>query len=129
MIIIDSSDSDDENSPSLIAKHKSIYPRSYRHANASPMHYTPSASPGVSQPPAPVKDYPSSVSPSMQPSTSRSFAAALRKLAKQAMPTGNSSPVASSGGGSQPASPTVSHTSSRSAGIISSYSTLSYSIY
>jgi hypothetical protein len=52
----------------------------------------------------------------MQPSTSRSFAAALRKLAKQAMPTGTSSPATSSCSGSQPASPTISHASSRSAG-------------
>ncbi|KAK3744430.1 hypothetical protein QZH41_003168 [Actinostola sp. cb2023] len=115
VIVIDSSDSEDDGLS--IAKHRNKHTRSGRHANVSPMHYTASASPGVtSQPPAPTKDYPISGSPStnMQPSNSRSFAAALRKLAKQAMPPGTSSPATSSPSGSQPASPTVSHASSRS---------------
>lgn len=114
VIVIDSDDSDDDSHS--LANDKRRHPRpGHRHAHAPSMHYTTSVSPGVNQQP-PSKEYPISSSPSMQPSTSRSFAAALRKLAKQAMPPGTSSPATSSPSGSQPASPTVSHTSSRSTG-------------
>ncbi|KXJ18463.1 genetic suppressor element 1 isoform X2 [Exaiptasia diaphana] len=116
VIVIDSDDSEDDSHSVANNKHRPLRP-GHRHAHAPSMHYTASVSPGVNPQP-PSKDHPISSSPGMQqPSTSRSFAAALRKLAKQAMPPGTSSPATSSPSGSQPASPTVSHTSSRSTGV------------
>lgn len=120
VIVIDSSDSDNEPSARLRAT-KSSLSASASHASESPMHYTTAASPGVHQPLLQNQDRVSSVSPSssMRSSSNRhseaSFAAALRSLAKQAVTPLAHSPASSSSGSQSPL-PAVSAPSSRNTG-------------
>ena len=120
MIIIDSSEDSEEGeyvTSQLRNKKARLGSCSGQSSNASPMHYTTSLSPGL-QPPLSSKDsVPVSADSSMSGGQA-SFAAALRKLAKQAKPIVPSlaSSPASSNSSSQSASPSISAASAKSTG-------------
>lgn len=118
VIVIDSSEESEEGDGSLVQlQNKKVkLNTNSQSSNASPMHYTTSVSPGI-QPVLLNKDStPASTDPSMSAGQA-SFAAALRKLAKQAkpVPSSTSSP-APSNSSSQSVSPSISAVSGKSTG-------------
>ena len=117
VIVIDSSEESEEGDGSLVQQNKKAkLNTNSQSSNASPMHYTTSVSPGI-QPVLHNKDStPVSTDPSMSAGQA-SFAAALRKLAKQAkpVPSSTSSP-APSDSSSQSVSPSISAVSGKSTG-------------
>ena len=117
VIVIDSSEESEEGDGSLVQQNKKAkLNTNSQSSNASPMHYTTSVSPGI-QPVLHNKDStPASTDPSMSAGQA-SFAAALRKLAKQAkpVPSSTSSP-APSDSSSQSVSPSISAVSGKSTG-------------
>lgn len=118
VIVIDSSEESEEGDGSVVQlQNKKVkLNTNSQSSNASPMHYTTSASPGI-QPVLHNKDSsPASTDPSMSAGQA-SFAAALRKLAKQATPgpSSTSSP-APSDSSSQSVSPSISAVSGKSTG-------------
>ena len=119
VIVIDSSEESEEGDGSLVQQNKKAKLNTKsQSSNASPMHYTTSVSPGI-QPVLHNKDStPASTDPSMSAGQA-SFAAALRKLAKQAkpVPSSTSSPVPSDSS-SQSVSPSISAVSGKSTGEI-----------